>query len=185
MRVAHKDKWYNWKVIILNERREALEQLSNWLLPGLQGSSQHVMEILQFFLHLLGMVCNESLSLTGNIERGKKICCFCNVKVQDCLHTVGHEIWGVTNRQTDSDMVSPKDEGSHVDPFRVFIIAHLHEGFANVEVFALNNAIGLGFIWRTLDMMYAVFFRQVSNCCYKCGAIVSNNFSHSTICLLA
>ena len=57
---------------------------------------------------------------------------------------MGHEIWGVTNRQTDSDMVSPKDEGSHVDPFQVFIIAHLHEGFANVEVFALNNSIGLG-----------------------------------------
>jgi len=29
-------------------------------------------------------------------------------------------------------------------------------------------------------MMYAVFLGQVSNHCYKCGAIVSNNFSHST-----
>ena len=29
-------------------------------------------------------------------------------------------------------------------------------------------------------MMYPVFLGQVSNCCYKCGAIVSNNFSHST-----
>src|SRR5882724_10799052 len=62
----------------------------------------------------------------------------------------------------------------------MFVIAHLHEGFVFVEVFALNNAICLGVIWRTLDMMYAVFLREVSNCCYKCGAIVSNNFSHST-----
>src|SRR5882724_1336892 len=62
----------------------------------------------------------------------------------------------------------------------MFVIAHLHEGFVFVEVFALNNAFCLGVIWRTLDMMYAVFLRQVSNCCYKCGAIVSNNFSHST-----
>jgi len=30
-------------------------------------------------------------------------------------------------------------------------------------------------------MMYAVFLGQVSNHCYKCGAIVSNNFSHSTL----
>src|SRR5882724_4590479 len=29
-------------------------------------------------------------------------------------------------------------------------------------------------------MMYAVFLGQVSNHCYKCGSIVSNNFSHST-----
>src|SRR5882724_7318818 len=62
----------------------------------------------------------------------------------------------------------------------MFVIAHIHEGFAYVEVFVLNNAVGLGVIWRSLDMMYALFFGQVSNCCYKCGAIVSNNFSHST-----
>ena len=29
-------------------------------------------------------------------------------------------------------------------------------------------------------MMNAVFLRQVSNHCYKCRAIVVNNFSHST-----
>ena len=62
----------------------------------------------------------------------------------------------------------------------VFIIACLHEGFKYVKVLVLNNTIGLGVIWRNIDMMDAIFLRQVSSCSHKCGAIVSNNFGHST-----
>jgi len=47
----------------------------------------------------------------------------------------------------------------------MFIIAHLHEGFA------LNNAIGLGVIWRTLDMMYAVFLGQYQTAATNVGPL--------------
>src|SRR5882724_9200588 len=62
----------------------------------------------------------------------------------------------------------------------MFVIACFHEGFMYVKVFALNNTIGLGVIWRNLDVMDAIFLRQVSSCSHRCRAIVGNNFSHST-----
>src|SRR5882724_2488311 len=80
----------------------------------------------------------------------------------------------------DSDLVSPNDSGSQVDPYLMFVVACLHEGFIYVKVFVLNNAVVLGVIWGDFDMMNAIFFRQVSSHCYKCGAIVGNNFSYST-----
>ena len=40
---------------------------------------------------------------------------------------------------------------------RVFIIAHLHEGFAYAKVFVLKKTVGLGVIWGNLDMMDALF----------------------------
>jgi len=49
------------------------------------------------------------------------------------------------------------DKGSHMYPFRMFIIACFHEGLAYVEVFALNNAIGLGVIRGNLYVMDAIF----------------------------
>src|SRR5882724_2830235 len=62
----------------------------------------------------------------------------------------------------------------------MFIIACVHEGFMYFRVFALNNTIGLGVIWGNLDMMDVIFLGQISSHCYKCGAIVSNNFHYST-----
>ena len=57
----------------------------------------------------------------------------------------------------DSNAVSPKDEGSHIYPFRMIVIAHFHEGLMYVEVFALNNAIGLGVVRGNIDVMDAIF----------------------------
>ena len=54
-----------------------------------------------------------------------------------------HEKQRVTNLPMDSDLVSPKHEGGHVDPFGVLIIAGLHEGLTDVEVLPLDNAISL------------------------------------------
>jgi len=62
----------------------------------------------------------------------------------------------------------------------MLIIAHLHEGFTYVEVFAFHNAIGLRVIRGDLDVMDAIFIRQVTRCSHKCGAIISNNLGHST-----
>jgi len=62
----------------------------------------------------------------------------------------------------------------------MLVITHLHEGFANVKVVSLDNAIGLRVIQRDLDVMDAIFIRQVSSHSHKCRAIVSNNLSHST-----
>ena len=42
-------------------------------------------------------------------------------------------------------------------PFRVFIIACFHEGLVYIEVFALDNAIGMGVIKGNLDVMDAIF----------------------------
>ena len=56
-----------------------------------------------------------------------------------------------------SHLVSPEDEGSHVDSFGVFIIASLHEGFTYVEMFPLNNSVGLGVIRGNPDVMDAIF----------------------------
>jgi len=62
----------------------------------------------------------------------------------------------------------------------MLIIAHLHEGFTYVKVFAFHNAIGLRVIRGDLDVMDAIFLRQVTHCSHKCGAIISNNLGHST-----
>jgi len=47
-------------------------------------------------------------------------------------------------------------------------------------VFSLNNAVGLEVIWGDFDMMNAIFLKQVSRCCYECGTVFGNNFSHFT-----
>src|SRR5882672_6824673 len=138
------------------------------------------MKIFGELLQLLGMMCNEILGQRRNIQRGKKICNFHNVKGQDCLHAMYHEKWGVTNRLMDSDSVCPKDEGSHVDPLGVLIIAGLHERFTNVEVFLLDNTIILGVIRGDLNVMDAIFFGQITSRSHECGTIVSNNFRNST-----
>src|SRR5882672_5866599 len=93
---------------------------------------------------------------------------------------MGHEEWGVTNRLTDSDPVSPKHKRSHIDPLGVFVIAGLNEGFMDVEVLPLNNTISLGIVRRNLDVMDAIFLGQVTSRCHECRTIVSNNFSDST-----
>ena len=62
MGVAYKNEGYNFKVVVLDGRRETLDKLGSQLLPGLQDSSQHFTEIIWPFLELLGMVCNEVLS---------------------------------------------------------------------------------------------------------------------------
>jgi len=41
----------------------------------------------------------------------------------------------------------------------MFVIACLHEAFVYVEVFVLNNTVGLGVIWGNLEMMDAIFLR--------------------------
>jgi len=48
----------------------------------------------------------------------------------------------------DSNLVGPKDEGSHMYPFQMLVVSCFHEGLTYVEVFALNNAIGLGVVRR-------------------------------------
>src|SRR5882724_3743573 len=80
----------------------------------------------------------------------------------------------------DSDSVSPKDEGHHIYPFQMLVIACLHEGFVYVEVLAFHNAIGLRVIRGDLDVMDAIFLRQVTCHSHKCGAIISNNLGHYT-----
>ena len=77
-------------------------------------------------------------------------------------------------------MVSPKDKRSHVDPLQMYVITHLHERLVYIKMFMLNNAIGLGVIQRDLDVMDAIFLRQVPSCSHKCGATIGNNFSYST-----
>jgi len=62
----------------------------------------------------------------------------------------------------------------------MFVIACLHEGFTHVKVFAFNNSIGLGIIWRNHDVMDDIFLKQVSSCSHQCRAIVGKKFSHST-----
>src|SRR5882672_2930606 len=91
-----------------------------------------------------------------------------------------HEERGVTNRPTDSDLVGPKHKRSHIDPLGVLIIAGLHEGFMDVEVFPFNNTISLGIVRRNLDVMDAIFLRQVTSHRHECRTIVGNNFSDST-----
>src|SRR5882724_1250185 len=80
----------------------------------------------------------------------------------------------------DSNSVGPKDQGDHMYPLQMFIIAHLHEGFTYVEMFPLHNAIGLRVKRGDLDVMNAIFLRQVTSCSHKCGSIISNNLGHST-----
>src|SRR5882724_3359801 len=60
------------------------------------------------------------------------------------------------------------------------VIACLHEGFAYVKVFPFHNAVGLRVIRGDLDVMDAIFLGQVTRHSHKCGAIISNNLSHST-----
>ena len=62
----------------------------------------------------------------------------------------------------------------------MFIIACLHEGLTYVEIFALHKTIGLRVIRGALDVMDAIFLGQVTRCCHKCGAIISNNLGHPT-----
>src|SRR5882672_1106695 len=80
----------------------------------------------------------------------------------------------------DSDPVGPKHKGSHVDPLGVLIIAGLHEGIMDVEVFPLDNTISLGIVRRNLDVMDAIFLGQITSCSHEHRTIVGNNFSDST-----
>src|SRR5882672_2315697 len=91
-----------------------------------------------------------------------------------------HEKRGVTNQPMDSNLVGPKHERSHVDPLGVLVIAGLHEGFMDVKVFPLDNTISLGIVRRNLDVMDAIFLRQITGCRHEHRTIVSNNLSDST-----
>jgi len=50
--------------------------------------------------------------------------------------------------------------------------------FTYVKMFPFHNAIGLRVIRGDLDVMDAIFLRQVTSCSHKCGAIISNNLGH-------
>jgi len=80
----------------------------------------------------------------------------------------------------DSDPVGPKHKRSHIDPLGVLVIAGLHEGFTDVEVFLLDNTIFLGIVRRNLDVMHAIFLGQVTSHRHECRTIVGYNFSDST-----
>src|SRR5882672_9651668 len=80
----------------------------------------------------------------------------------------------------DSDSVGPKHERRHVDPLGVLVIAGLHYGSTDVKVFPLDNTISLGIVRRNLDVMDAIFFRQITGRHHECRTIVGNNFSDST-----
>src|SRR5882672_5790721 len=80
----------------------------------------------------------------------------------------------------DSDPVGPKHKRSHIDPLGVLIIAGLHEGFTDVEVFPLDNTISLGIVRRNLDVMDAIFLGKITGRHNECRTIVGNNLSDST-----
>src|SRR5882724_1376212 len=80
----------------------------------------------------------------------------------------------------DSNSVGPKDEGCHIYPFQMLVIARLHEGFVYVEVSAFHNAICLRVTRGDLDVMDAIFLGQVTCHNHKHGANISNNLGHST-----
>src|SRR5882672_9304891 len=50
----------------------------------------------------------------------------------------------------------------------------------DVEVFPFNNTISLGIVRRNLDVMDAIFLRQVTSHRHEFRTIVGNNFSDST-----
>src|SRR5882724_882843 len=80
----------------------------------------------------------------------------------------------------DSNSVGPKDQGGHMYPLRMFVIACLHEGFAYVKMFLLHKAVGLRVIRGDLDVMNAIFLRQVTSHSHKHRSIICNNLGHST-----
>ena len=48
------------------------------------------------------------------------------------------------------------------------------------KCFPINHAIGLGVVWRYLDMMDSVFLGEISGCSYEHRNIVSDNFCNTT-----
>jgi len=61
----------------------------------------------------------------------------------------------------------------------MMVVTSLHQGFMDVEVFALHQAIFLQVIWRDLGVMDTVFLQEVGSCCHKCWPIVCHDFSGS------
>src|SRR6266481_9675735 len=90
-----------------------------------------------------------------------------------------HEERRITGRLADGNVVSPKHDQCHQNPFGMVIVASLHEGLTDVEMFLLYEAICLRVVRGNLDVMNAIFLRKVTHGGNKSRSIVHDNFGNT------
>src|SRR6266481_9784969 len=87
-----------------------------------------------------------------------------------------HEERRITGQPVDGNMVSPKHNRCHQNPFGMVIVASLHERLADVKMFPLYEAICLRVVRGNLDVMNAIFLGKVTRSSNKSRSIVCDNF---------
>lgn len=88
-------------------------------------------------------------------------------RVDTVSHVVGREACGFA----DSDPFRPENLGQN----GVFIITTgLHDGFAEIEMFGLNNPVSLGVVARDLKIAHIVTFLKILSHCNKGWAIIGH-----------
>src|SRR6266481_493150 len=87
-----------------------------------------------------------------------------------------HEEGRITSRLVDGNVVSPKHDWCHQNPFGMVIVASLHEGLADVKMFPLYKAICLRVVRGNLDVMNTIFLGEVTHGSNKSRSIVHDNF---------
>ena len=174
--VADEHKGTGFEIEIYDTRTKALLEPFKIGMSRLGDCLLKIRDVFRTFRELSSTNRNELFGGDAKVLGRSEVGGFENIKRKKRVNTMNHIIRRITSRSMNSDPFGPKDLREHLAPLRFITFAGLDDGFANVKMLGLYDAVGSGIVARNPDVTDTVAGCQDVECGNIGRGIVGDEF---------